>query len=112
MHLQMRIALQTFNSDEHRAIRHTRPLLSPSVPPRMPDRLDDAGDFLVARGVAKRPAQILAARRIETEIPQPVSGQPAAIARSAEGRGRGRDDAEDGPVAQTKALRRGVRRLA
>src|SRR6266550_9616747 len=44
--------------------------------------------------------------RIETKKPRSIGGEPAAVARSAEWRGGGRDDAERSAVGKAEALGR------
>src|SRR5262245_48943452 len=67
----------------------------------------DQGPHLVIRGAgAKRCAQICSRCRVQTAVPHPVGGHPAAIARRTEWRGRRRNNPKGRPIRQQKSLRR------
>src|SRR5713226_3261011 len=101
VHLQMRVALELADLDQGPALDHRQPLLGPAVRPTLPPG-DDERFELVARGPApQRLPQIGPLGRVEAEVPHAVGREPAAVARAAEGLGRGRDDPEDIAVGKT-----------
>src|SRR5215469_3768086 len=96
VHLQMRVAPQLGDLHEGRAITKMESVLRSTVGPLTPPSDDQLRELFAGGATPQRPAQIDPTRGVETEVPQAVGGEAAAIAVRAERRrGRG-DDAEDG----------------
>src|SRR5258706_2274342 len=104
MHLEMRILLQILGRDERGTLAQAQTLFRAAVAALAPPRLDQVGEPLVAGAGAQRAAQVGAVQGVETEVPDAVRREAAAIAGTAEGRRGRRDDAEDRTVRQREAV--------
>src|SRR5207245_2813365 len=104
VHFSMGIRAQRLDAIERASLRHTQPLLRPTILPSTPPVPDDRRQLLVRRAPAQWVPQILAALRIEAQQPRPVRRDAASVAGPAEWRGRRRDDPERGPVRQPEPL--------
>src|SRR5690349_4531298 len=91
VHLEVRIALEAADLHERLAVAQRQPVLGAAVRAGAPAAGDQRLQLLGAGAAAEQPAQVDASRRVETQIPQAVGGEAAAVAVRAEGRGRGRD---------------------
>src|SRR5207344_2197177 len=75
-------------------------ILGAAVSPRLPRRQDQRLEILGAGAPPQRSAKVRPLLRVETEIPQSVRGEAAAVAVGAEGRGGGGDDSEHRAIGQ------------
>src|SRR5207247_9279777 len=85
-------------------------LLGAAVGALPPPARDEPRELLARRAAPQRPSQVGPPERVETEVPHAVGGESAPVARRAERRGGGRDDAEAGTVGEPVAIggRRGL----
>src|SRR2546426_10012838 len=107
----MRIGPQPVDLVQRAPLGQRQPLLGASVagPARLPG--ERRRELRVSRSVTQELAQVGSPLGVETEEPGAVGGEPAAVARPAERRRDGRDDAERRPVVELEPLggRRGAR---
>src|SRR5438034_768783 len=94
----MWIALELPDLHQGPAVSRDQSLLGAAIGAAAPPTGDERSQLLSSRAPAKRPAQIDARDRVEAEVPHAVGGETAAVARTAERRGRRRDDPEGRPV--------------
>ncbi len=107
VHLEVRIFLeQILHRHERASIAERQALLGAAIVAGAPAAGNQRAQLLGRCTASERRAQIQAARRVETEVPHAVRGQPAAIAGAAERLGRGCDDPERRAVFEREPLSR------
>src|SRR5690242_1569194 len=86
VHLEVRIALEAADLDERGALTECEPVLGSAIGARRPAAADQRFELLVRRAAAQRAAQVDAAHRVETQIPETIGGQAAPVTVRAERR--------------------------
>src|SRR3989454_11075800 len=106
----MRVLFEARDLHERRALAEREALLGAAVGTLPPPARDEPRELLARRATPQWRSQVGPLERVEAEVPHAVSGESASVARRAERRGGGRDDAEDGPVGEPVAIggRRGL----
>src|SRR5262245_46230047 len=108
MHLEVRIAAEPVDLDEHSTAADRLEVLSllrAAVPASGPRASDEGLEFVVRCAAPKRCPEIDPALRVQAEEPGPVRGETAPVAGPAKRRRRRSDDAERRPVRETEPLR-------
>src|SRR3989442_15903511 len=100
----MRVLFEARDLHERRPLAERQALLGAAVGALPPPARDEPRELLARRAAPQRPSQVGPLERVETEVPHAVGGEAAPVARRAERRGGGRDDAEDGPVGEPVAI--------
>src|SRR5579864_7391284 len=83
VHFEMRVEPELARLEERRTPRRPepQPLLGAAVAASPPGRRDERGELIDRRSRAERAAQVDTFRGIETEVPEAVGREPAAVAR-------------------------------
>src|SRR5262249_3496938 len=92
VHFQVSIALELADLDQRLTWAGGQALLRAAVAACAPSRLNDVRQLLAWDAAPQPRAQIGAVAGVQTEIPEPVGGEPASIARATKGTRRGGDD--------------------
>src|SRR4030095_1670738 len=92
VHLQVRILAQPADRDQGLLPPSGQTLLGASIAPRLPRGQDQSREVLGGGAAPEWTTQVRTLLRVETEIPQSVRGEAAAVAVRTERRGRGGDD--------------------
>src|SRR6476646_12168150 len=112
VHFQVRVSFeQILHRHERPAIAKRETPLRAAIVARTPDVGYPGPNCLDRVPSTQRFSQINTVRRIEAEVPHAIRCQTAAVAGAAERSGRGRDDAEHGPVWEREAISGGRRGL-
>src|SRR2546422_610577 len=109
MHLETGVLSETFDFDQPRSDSDPLKLLAlfgATIPTSLPPGKDPGLDFFPRGAGTQQLPQISPFRRVEAQKPHAVGCEPAPVTGGAEGRRRGRDDAERRAVWQHEPLRR------
>src|SRR6478735_1439973 len=104
MHFEVRILLERAHRHERAPLAKLEALLGAAVVACLPGTGQKSFQFAGGGPGAQRAAEIDAARRVETQIPDTVGREAAAIAAPAEGLGRRRDDTEGRAIGEGEAI--------
>src|SRR5437870_846915 len=109
VHLEPRVPAERVDLDQRAAEAEgleVSPLLGAPITPLAPGPGDQRRQLPRGRPRPQGRAEIGPLLGVEAEIPGPVGGEPAPVAGPTEGRRRRRDDPDDRPVGEAKALGR------
>src|SRR5712692_5990612 len=104
VHFEVRVLAKLLDTHKNAPQALRLALFGAAVAALLPQRGDGGLDLFSGRATAHRLPQVNPIPRVQTQIPNAVGGQPAAVAPPAEWRGCRGDNSEHSAVGQQEAL--------